>query len=62
MPLGLLLPSLQKYLALFEKELKTIKDHTMTLELEAQHWKESWKLSLDTIHSLYLTTPFIQLK
>ncbi|XP_060235849.1 LOW QUALITY PROTEIN: coiled-coil domain-containing protein 180 [Meriones unguiculatus] len=51
-----------KYLGLFEKELKNIKDHTTTLELEAQHWKESWRLSLDTIQSLYLTTPFLHLK
>nr|XP_034491854.1 coiled-coil domain-containing protein 180 [Marmota flaviventris] len=42
-----------KYLALFEAELKKIQnDHNVQVE-EAQRWKESWKCSLQTIHSLY---------
>uniref|UniRef100_A0A8D2DDX5 Coiled-coil domain containing 180 n=1 Tax=Sciurus vulgaris TaxID=55149 RepID=A0A8D2DDX5_SCIVU len=42
-----------KYLALFEMERKKIqKNHNIWME-EAQRWKESWKCSLDTIHSLY---------
>ncbi|XP_047380081.1 coiled-coil domain-containing protein 180 isoform X1 [Sciurus carolinensis] len=42
-----------KYLALFEMERKKIqKNHNIWAE-EAQRWKESWKCSLDTIHSLY---------
>lgn len=50
---SLLLFSSQKYLALFEMERKKIqKNHNIWAE-EAQRWKESWKCSLDTIHSLY---------
>ncbi|XP_051017528.1 coiled-coil domain-containing protein 180 [Acomys russatus] len=51
-----------KYLALLEKELKTIQAHTRTLELEAQHWKDSWRRSLDTIQALYLTHPALHPK
>nr|XP_048276472.1 coiled-coil domain-containing protein 180 isoform X1 [Myodes glareolus] len=46
-----------KYLALFDKELKNIQNHFKTLELEALHWKESWKRSLDTIRTLYSCHP-----
>lgn len=55
--MGLPLASLQKYLALFDKELKNIQNHFKTLELEALHWKESWKCSLDTIRALYSCHP-----
>ncbi|XP_036034437.1 coiled-coil domain-containing protein 180 [Onychomys torridus] len=46
-----------KYLVLFDKELRTIQNYFGTLELEAQRWKDSWKRSLDTIQSLYVTHP-----
>lgn len=61
-PAGLPLASLQKYLVLFDKELKTIQNNFRTLELEAQRWKDSWKRSLDTIQSLYVTHPSPVLK
>lgn len=62
MSMGLLLALLQKFLALFDKELKNIREHTRTLELEAQRWKDSWKRSIDTLQALYLTHPALNLK
>uniref|UniRef100_A0A667HDF1 Coiled-coil domain containing 180 n=1 Tax=Lynx canadensis TaxID=61383 RepID=A0A667HDF1_LYNCA len=43
-----------KYLALFEEELKKIQDDNTLQVKEAQHWKDSWKRSVDTIQGLYL--------
>ncbi|XP_039090675.1 coiled-coil domain-containing protein 180 isoform X1 [Hyaena hyaena] len=43
-----------KYLASFEEELKKIQDDNTLQVKEAQHWKDSWKRSVDTIQCLYL--------
>lgn len=50
----LLLLCSQKYLALFEEELKKIQDDNMSQVKVAQCWKDSWKRSVHTIQSLYL--------
>lgn len=47
------LPCSQKYLALFEEELKTIHDDNTLLVKEAQRWRDSWKNSVHTIQGLY---------
>ncbi|XP_014441491.1 coiled-coil domain-containing protein 180 isoform X2 [Tupaia chinensis] len=44
----------QKYLDLFEEELKTIQDDTTSQMQEAQRWKDCWKRSKTTIEGLYL--------
>lgn len=46
-------PCSQKYLALFEEELKTIHDDNTLLVKEAQRWRDSWKNSVHTIQGLY---------
>ncbi|NP_001414613.1 coiled-coil domain-containing protein 180 isoform X1 [Rattus norvegicus] len=51
-----------KYLALFDKEMKSIQDRFRTLLLESRRWKESWKRSLSTIQTLYLTRPPLYFK
>ncbi|XP_033615019.1 coiled-coil domain-containing protein 180 isoform X5 [Fukomys damarensis] len=43
-----------KYLALFEEQLKKIRDDNATQVKQAQCWKDSWLRSLDTIQGLYL--------
>uniref|UniRef100_A0A8C0WS46 Coiled-coil domain-containing protein 180 n=2 Tax=Castor canadensis TaxID=51338 RepID=A0A8C0WS46_CASCN len=46
-----------KYLASFAEEMKKIHKDDAALVKEAQHWKDSWKRSLDTIKGLYLCQP-----
>lgn len=55
--MALLLLFSQKYLASFAEEMKKIHKDDAALVKEAQHWKDSWKRSLDTIKGLYLCQP-----